>query len=193
MPPTSRSHAWDWRPASAYRVYELWNEEYRGTFRGRFRAVVPPAACRLYRIARARPYPWLLGTDLHVQQGAAEITSLSWDEASMTLTGAATRPAGERGNLFFLMPRDMSLINHSESFLMKEVLDMNVVVRRPIHFASERDEPSSFASSREARRTCRARGGCRIPRSRSGGRTRSDTASPAIREYSNEGAADAPT
>ena len=124
---------------SAYRVYELWNEEYRGTFRNRFRAVVPPSACRLYRIARARPYPWLLGTDLHVQQGAAEITSLSWDEASMTLTGTATRPAGERGNLFFLMPRAMSLINHTESFLMKEVLDMNVVIRRPVHFSAERE------------------------------------------------------
>ncbi len=126
-------------PESAYRVYELWNEEYRGTFRGRFRTVVPPSACRLYRIARARPYPWLLGTDLHVQQGAAEITALSWDEASMTLAGTATRPAGERGNLFFLMPRAMSLINHTESFLMKEVLDMNVVIRRPVHFSAERE------------------------------------------------------
>ncbi len=125
-------------PDSAYRVYELWNEEYRGTFKDRFRAVVPPAASRLYRISRARPYPWLLGTDLHVQQGAAEITSLSWDEASMTLAGAATRPAGERGNLYFLMPRAMSLINHGRSFLMKEVLDMNVVIRSPVVFGEER-------------------------------------------------------
>jgi len=126
-------------PESAYRVYELWNEEYRGTFRERFRAVVPPSACRLYRISQARPYPWLLGTDLHVQQGAAEITALSWDSASMTLAGTATRPAGELGNLFFLMPRAMSLINHTESFLMKEVLDMNVVIRRPVHFSAERE------------------------------------------------------
>ena len=124
---------------SAYRVYELWTEEYRGTFKGRFRAVVPPAACRLYRISRARPYPWLLATDLHVQQGAAEITSLSWDGPSMTLSGTATRPSGESGNLLFLMPRTMSLINHGESFLMKEVLDMNVVIRRPVHFTTGRE------------------------------------------------------
>ena len=126
-------------PASAYRVYELWTEEYRGTFKGRFRAIVPPAACRLYRISRARPHPWLLGTDLHVQQGAAEIASLSWDGPSMALSGTATRPAGESGNLLFLMPRSMSLINHGGSFLMKEVRDMNVVIRRPFHFASERE------------------------------------------------------
>ena len=126
-------------PESAYRVYELWNEEYRGTFRDRFRAVVPPSACRLYRISQARPYPWLLGTDLHIQQGAVEITALSWNEASMTLAGTATRPAGERGNLLFLMPRAMSLINHTESFLMKEVLDMNVVIRRPVHFSAEHE------------------------------------------------------
>ncbi len=124
---------------SAYRVYELWTEEYRGTFKGRFRAVVPPAACRLYRISRARPYPWLLGTDLHVQQGAVEIASLSWDGPGMALSGTATRPAGESGNLLFLMPRSMSLINHGGSFLMKEVLDMNVVIRKPVHFASERE------------------------------------------------------
>ena len=31
------------------------------------------------------------------------------------------------------MPRKMSLINHAGSLLMKEVLDMNVIVRRPLH------------------------------------------------------------
>ena len=123
----------------AYRVYELWNEEYCGTFKAHFCAVVPPAACRLYRISRARSYPWLLGTDLHVQQGAVEILALSWDEESMTLAGTATRPAGESGNLLFLMPRTMSMVNHRGSFLMKEVLDMNVVIRRPVHFTTERE------------------------------------------------------
>ena len=51
-----------------YRVYEFWSEEYRGAFRDRFRASVPPNACRLYRISEARPHPWLLSTDMHVQQ-----------------------------------------------------------------------------------------------------------------------------
>ena len=123
----------------AYRVYEFWTEEYLGTFESRFRAAIPPSSCRLYRISKAQRHPWLLSTDMHVQQGAVEIESLAWDKNNMTLAGTATRPSGEVGNLLFLMPRRFRLINHENSFLMKEILDMNVVVRTPVHFASDRE------------------------------------------------------
>ena len=122
-----------------YRVFEFWSGEYRGTFRSSFHVVVPPNSCRLFRISKARPHPWLLSTDMHVQQGAVEIDALEWNEQSMTFTGAVTRPKGESGNLFFIMPRGMRMINHESSFLMKELLDMNVVIRTPIHFSSDRE------------------------------------------------------
>jgi len=123
----------------AYRVFDFWNEEYLGTFRGRAACTVPPAAVRLYRISAARPHPWLLATDMHVQQGAVEIESLAWDSETMTLSGVAARPAGERGNLFIHIPRQFRLVNHRGVGLMKDVRDMTVVARVPMAFARERE------------------------------------------------------
>jgi hypothetical protein len=117
-----------------YRIYEFWTQEYCGTFTHGFHSEIPSNACRLYRISEARRYPWLLSTDMHAQQGAVEIRSLAWDKKSMRLTGTACRPAGETGNLFFLMPRKFRLINHQGTGLMKELRDMTVVIRKPIKF-----------------------------------------------------------
>jgi len=126
-------------PRVPYRVFEFWNQEYIGTFKGHFPCRAPPSDCRLYRISRARDHPWLLSTDFHVQQGAVEIGGLVWNEAEMKLTGTVKRPAGEGGNLFFLMPREFRLINHEGAFLVKEILDMNVVIRKPIYTTGDQD------------------------------------------------------
>jgi hypothetical protein len=85
----------------------------------------------------ARAHPWLLSTDMHVQQGAVEVSTLAWDEARMRLTGSVRRPVGEKGNVFFLMPSGFRLTNHEGTGLMKELIDMNVVVRMPVSFARE--------------------------------------------------------
>jgi len=124
----------------SYRIFEFWNEEYTGTYRGSFSCTVPPEACRLYRISAARPHPWLLATDMHVEQGHAEIASLTWDEEQKTLRGTALRPAGESGSLYFLMPRHLRLINHESANTMKEVIDMQTVIRLPVAFHRDREE-----------------------------------------------------
>lgn len=126
-------------PEVSYRIFEFWNQEYVGTYRHRFKCTVPATDCRLYRIAPARDRPWLLSTDMHIQQGAVEIRSLDWDEESMKLTGTVSRPRGESGNLFFLMPRRFQLINHEDTWLVKEVLDMNVIIRKEIHLATDNE------------------------------------------------------
>lgn len=123
-------------PAAAYRVFEFWNGEYVGTFKGRAACSIPPQACRLFRISRARPHPWLLATDMHLQQGAVEVKALEWNAKRRRLAGAVCRPAGESGNLFFLMPRKWRLVNPRGVFLMKELIDLNVVLRKPVHFAT---------------------------------------------------------
>jgi hypothetical protein len=56
---------------------------------------------------------------------------LQWDEVEQCLSGTVRRPVGEAGSLFVLMPRRYRLLNHGGLNLMKEVLDMNVVVRLP--------------------------------------------------------------
>ncbi len=120
-----------------YRVYEFWNGEYLGTFRTAFSCSAPPDGCRLYRISRARNHPWLLGTDLHIEQGRAEVESLAWDNATCTLKGVARRPVGEAGSLFFLLPRHLRMLNHPEAVTLKEVIDMQTVIRLPLVFRSE--------------------------------------------------------
>lgn len=127
-------------PKKEYRIYEFWNGEYLGTFKYAFPCAVPAADCRLYRICEAREYPWLIGTDMHVEQGNAEVKDLVYDEKERTLTGIACRPAGECGRLVFLMPRHLKLIADPSLKIntMKEVIDMQTVVSFNIRF--EQDE-----------------------------------------------------
>ncbi len=127
-------------PAQKYRIFEFWNEEYIGTYKDAFFCTIPPDACRLFRISLARPHPWLLGTDMHIEQGNAEIESLAWDEENLVLRGTARRPSGESGNLFFLMPRHLKLVNDKRTNKMKEVIDMQTIIRMPLDFQKTRQE-----------------------------------------------------
>lgn len=130
--------------SKSYRIYEFWNEEYQGTFKQHFDYLVPPESCRLFRISEARDHPWLLSTDMHIQQGAVEVEELHWDEKSMRLSGKVTRPVGETGNLFFLMPRKMRAINTEGLWLMKELDDMNLIIRKEIKFTHEHESFEIF-------------------------------------------------
>jgi hypothetical protein len=130
----------------ACRLYEFWSEEYMGSFKDQFVAEVPPSSCRLYRIAKARPYPWLLSSTLHVQQGAVEVCALQWNPRRLTLSGTVRRPKGDRGSLYFLMPDQYRLINHEGHGLMKNGRDFSVIIRRDFVFTkSEMDFTLRFA------------------------------------------------
>lgn len=128
----------------SYRVYEFWNEEYFGTYREGFDYIIPPNSCRLFRIAEVREHPWLLSTDMHIQQGAVEVEELNWDEKRRCLSGRVTRPVGEVGNLYFIMPRKMRVLNSEGLWLMKELNDMNVIIRKEITFTKEHESFEIF-------------------------------------------------
>lgn len=121
-------------PAKKYVVYDFWNTEYCGIFRDHYPVVIPSDSCKLYRIEEAHPHPWILSTDMHIQQGCTELLNLCWNPETMTLSGTLTRPAGEKGNLFLLIPRNYKLLNHMGINLMKELLDFNIVAKVPISF-----------------------------------------------------------
>ncbi len=127
-----------------YRIFEFWDGVYCGTYARSYRTVIPPNSCRLFRVSEARPYPWLLSTDMHIQQGAVEVESMQWDPERRRLSGTATRPAGEKGNLYFLMPRKMRAVNDKGLFLLKELEDMNVVIRKEIRFTREKESFELF-------------------------------------------------
>ncbi len=116
-------------------VYDFWNEEYRGVFHDSFPVQVPAESCKLFRFTKYREHPWLIGTDMHIQQGAVDIEYVKWDEDTMTLTGRATRPAGEKGNVILLTPRNFKLKTPVFSLhTMKELLDYRVLVMVPLEF-----------------------------------------------------------
>jgi hypothetical protein len=52
----------------------------------------------------------------------------------MTLSGVATRPRGESGNLYFLMPPRYRVPRHEGLWLMKDKRDGVVIVRKAIRF-----------------------------------------------------------
>ncbi|CAG4990443.1 hypothetical protein DYBT9275_00530 [Dyadobacter sp. CECT 9275] len=127
-----------------YCVYEFWTEEYCGTYQERFKYSIPPKSCRLFRIFENRQHPWLLSTDMHIQQGAVEVKNLQWDEKRMRLSGTATRPVGEVGNLFFLMPRRMRVTDNKGLWLLKELEDYKVIIRKEITFTKEEEDFEIF-------------------------------------------------
>ncbi len=121
-------------------IYDFWNEEYRGIFRDSFPVTLLPESCKLFRITKKRDYPWLIGTNMHIQQGVAEIKTLKWDEENMVLSGTATRPAGEKGSVIISAPRNMKLISRGKCHVIKELVDLRLVIEVPLEF--ETDEAS---------------------------------------------------
>ena len=128
-----------------YVIYDFWNEEYCGVFKGSFLCNIQPESCKLYRIAEKRPYPWLLSTDMHIQQGFCEVSELNWDPDKKRLSLSVVRPIGERGNIYILMPRDYKLINTKGVHLLKELLDFNVIMQVPVSFDNADNTMKSFA------------------------------------------------
>ncbi len=123
-----------------YRVFDFWNQQYIGTYHTKLDVLLQPESCKLYRISKARKHPWILGTNMHILQGAAEIKNIAWDEDSMTLSGIASRPKGEKGNIYFLMPKNFETTTPENVTLTKELLDMTVIIRMPIVFESDEQE-----------------------------------------------------
>ena len=124
-------------PDKKYVVYDFWNEEYCGVFRQSFPCEILSESCKLYRIAEERPHPWLLSTDMHIQQGFCEVLGIDWDQESNRLSLSVTRPVGEMGNIYVLMPRNYRLINAKGVNLLKELLDFKVIMQIPVKFDEE--------------------------------------------------------
>ncbi len=118
-------------------VYDFWNEEYRGVFRDSFPVTLLPESCKLLRITKKRNHPWLIGTNMHIQQGVAEIKALNWDEEAMMLSFTATRPVGEKGSIIISAPRNMKLLNRGKCHIVKELVDQRLVIEVPVEFTSE--------------------------------------------------------
>jgi hypothetical protein len=122
-------------PAADYVAWDFWNERFDGVCKATLRMTAAPQSVKLVRLSRQRPHPWLMATDMHVRQGQAEIEDCQWDASTMTLKVRARRPAGERGNVFLLVPPGMRVVDPHGLWLAKDARNQSLVVRCDFAFA----------------------------------------------------------
>ena len=120
-----------------YVAWDFWNQRYLGVHRNSLELDVPPFSVRLLRIAKDRPHPWLLSTDLHVRQGKAEIQDCRWNPDTATLTIRAQRPEGYKGSLFLRAPQGWALAEPAGLWIAKDGNDQTLIVRRAVEFGAQ--------------------------------------------------------
>ncbi len=88
-----------------WHAFEFWNGEYLGAF-GRQMAVcnVPAHGCRILALRRKLNRPQLVGTNLHILQGAVEIGAMAYLPAKKTLRLAIKHFDQHERRLFIWRP-----------------------------------------------------------------------------------------
>lgn len=139
-------------PGQTLAVWDFWNERYDGRRTGDFTLSVPPQSVRLIRLCARRAHPWVISTDMHIRQGQAEIEDCRWDAEAMALTLRATRPAGEKGNVFILVPEGLEVVAPQGLWIAKDGNDNSLIVRCEFEFgAAPVEKRISFAPMRGRR------------------------------------------
>lgn len=117
-----------------YHVWEFWNVEYVGKVRGRLSVEVPPYTVKVFRLTEDTGTPVILGTDMHVLMGEAEIDRCAWDSNHQGHSGRALRPAGESGSVYLYSPPDLGVANPRGLFLGRDFDHDCLVIRCPLRF-----------------------------------------------------------
>ncbi len=105
---------------SEYLVYDFWNEHCLGKIKGKTTVSVTQHDVSVLRFTKARSYPWVIGSDMHLSQGDVELMHLRWDPEEMTLKGSCNRPEGETGRLFIHIPAGYEPVDFRELFIIRE-------------------------------------------------------------------------
>lgn len=105
--------------------WDFWDERYTGIATGALEVVVPPRSVKLLRFAPARAHPWVLSTDIHIRQGQAELSGVTWDESRLELRFSATRA----GNVFLRVPKEFRLAEPAGLWVAKDGNDSSLLVR----------------------------------------------------------------
>lgn len=94
------------------RVFDFWEEEYLGVFRGEATVEVAPRSMKILRFTRGEgeDRPSILATNMHVIQGALDLRDVCWNAQEMTLSGTALRTKGARGKVFVNVPRGWDIM-----------------------------------------------------------------------------------
>ena len=121
-----------------YRIFDFWQESYCGIFKNRSNVEIPANSVAVFRFEELKEHPWILGTDMHVRQGETELVYVTWDETNLTLSGKATRPIGEKGNLYIVTPWNWKSRNLNKNlWVAKSGIDESLIIRKEIQFNSD--------------------------------------------------------
>ncbi|HPJ21523.1 MAG TPA: hypothetical protein PLH18_04120 [Clostridia bacterium] len=101
-------------------VFDFWNEHVLGKVSEEITIHVPPRDVRVLRVTREMPHPWIIGSDMHLTQGGAEISHVHWDEEDLVLKGVCHRPQGQTGRLFIHIPDGYEPVDFRELFIVRE-------------------------------------------------------------------------
>lgn len=68
------------------------------------RVPLPATDVAVLRLTPVEDRPFVIGTDLHLAQGAVELQQVRWDADELVLSGEATRPPGTSGHVYIHVP-----------------------------------------------------------------------------------------
>jgi hypothetical protein len=120
-------------PASAESIaWDFWNERYLGAVKRELQVTVPAESVRLVRLSRSRPHPWVIGTNLHVRQGQAEITSCAWSDSAHRLEIKYRAYPQQEGAIFVHAPAGWSVENPKGLSIAKDGNDNTLIIGIPV-------------------------------------------------------------
>ena len=90
--------------ALRYLVYEFWEQKFLGIYKDEINIRLFSQSCNLLSIKPISNIPTLLSTDMHITQGAVEITRCVWDPKTLTFSGLAKRAPGHKGVITIYIP-----------------------------------------------------------------------------------------
>ena len=113
-------------------LYDFWDERFLGIKNGKCSFEVAPNSIRVIRITPYENRPQLIGTDMHVLQGAVEILHTDFEEDVLTI--GCKRPIGESGTVTILAPDNYIPLKY-EGFHISKIAGTNLcLITKEINF-----------------------------------------------------------
>jgi hypothetical protein len=113
-------------------AWDFWDERYLGVVGKDLTVTVPPESVRLIRVSRRRDHPWIIGTNLNVRQGQAEITACAWNEREHSLHISYRAYPQQEGAIFVQAPAGWSVQNPKGFAIAKDGNDSSLIVAIPV-------------------------------------------------------------
>ncbi len=85
-------------------AFEFWDQRFLGEFEDELKVRVGPQSVALLSVHPRTAVPRAISTDRHFTQGAVELSSVSWDDASNTLRGTSLGPRGSAHDVSLYVP-----------------------------------------------------------------------------------------